>query len=643
MTSCRPGDREFRSCAHGGDVFIGSFNINSGDLSVDAASAWLKGAESADIVALGLQECATVPAKPFPEPTNGKAVALWKNVKDVVLPEARHTHGTNDSSDNPGVGASSIGGWGSSSMAGVAEAAMIAASTASRGLKKANLPPTCLHGDNGRGNGSTSSSCGSGQGPGEKCTSPGPARSSAEKVGGTQLGDDGEDCSPKMMRQESYYLRGQIEAVRDNNLLTTIADCIPGRCLVADVAMGETPTYGKIEVNVPRNASFKAVSKASSSSREGMSSSAAAVEAAIEASCSEGLDAADGHGPLDASGRPGWPFGDSGSGGVSADDGADDGSGAVLKKVEWYGTIRLLVFVRKGLYEDLKVRTVVIPAGDKPSVVADAPEDYAKDTSPDKGAVACYLEDASNKSPLQLLLVNCHLYGTNKYGVEEAVFDKYRMDQLRAIDSALAATLPTAAAAPLVLLGDLNFRVEMLSGKEDKAKGGSDFQKVRKIAEECDAKGLLDLYNRADRLRLVLERGEREGRDSPCTEEADHGGTGHAQVASFEVKRLPSLLKGLKDGLRAPLTNGQAIRPTFTFKPRDTSSTPRRFNDKRTPSWTDRVLWRGFRDDEPGHPQQHTNTTFASVPEVITSDHEPVYCLLGLPKSFNAPGRSWAS
>lgn len=60
-----------------------------------------------------------------------------------------------------------------------------------------------------------------------------------------------------------------------------------------------------------------------------------------------------------------------------------------------------------------------------------------------------------------------------------------------------------------------------------------------------------------------------------------------------------------------------------------------RFNDKRTPSWTDRVLWRGFRDDEPGHPQQHTNTTFASVPEVITSDHEPVYCLLGLPSERN--------
>lgn len=40
------------------------------------------------------------------------------------------------------------------------------------------------------------------------------------------------------------------------------------------------------------------------------------------------------------------------------------------------------------------MKTVVIPSGDKPSVVADAPEDYAKDTSPDKvstTAVWCFL------------------------------------------------------------------------------------------------------------------------------------------------------------------------------------------------------------------------------------------------------------
>lgn len=37
-----------------------------------------------------------------------------------------------------------------------------------------------------------------------------------------------------------------------------------------------------------------------------------------------------------------------------------------------------------GLYKNLGVEAVVIPAGDKPSVVGDAPQDYAKDTSPDK-------------------------------------------------------------------------------------------------------------------------------------------------------------------------------------------------------------------------------------------------------------------
>lgn len=43
-----------------------------------------------------------------------------------------------------------------------------------------------------------------------------------------------------------------------------------------------------------------------------------------------------------------------------------------------------LTWFASGLYKNLTVKTVVIPSGDKPSVVADAPEDYAKDTSPDK-------------------------------------------------------------------------------------------------------------------------------------------------------------------------------------------------------------------------------------------------------------------
>ena len=77
-----------------------------------------------------------------------------------------------------------------------------------------------------------------------------------------------------------------------------------------------------------------------------------------------------------------------------------------------------------------------------------------------------------------------------------------------------------------------------------------------------------------------------------------------------------------------------------------------RYNDKRTPSWTDRILWRGFEDDRrfcsrqgqeqsdtavPADQPQDTNGTFAAVQEVISSDHEPVYCLLDLPHHVRSP------
>lgn len=126
------------------------------------------------------------------------------------------------------------------------------------------------------------------------------------------------------------------------------------------MAMGETPTHGKIKVNISKN-----YPKTPPPSREASYSAAAAVqaackEAAVSSSEGFGLDSAAGDGPLDASGRPGWSFGDSGKGGVSVSidssgtdgDGggadADTAGGAVFKTVEWYGTIRLLVFARKG-------------------------------------------------------------------------------------------------------------------------------------------------------------------------------------------------------------------------------------------------------------------------------------------------------
>lgn len=180
------------------------------------------------------QECATVPAHPFPEPTNGKAIARWKHVKDFTVPEAM-SNSTDNATQHEGENGGSDDGRDSPAMVGVAKAAM--ALTANRKAKKPrpqhdesladSLPPPC---------GKTEGSCaGGGQGLREErerdCSySSGELESSKPlRLGDTQGGGgDGNGSNNKGMRQESYYLRGAIEADRDRDLLATIADCIPG-------------------------------------------------------------------------------------------------------------------------------------------------------------------------------------------------------------------------------------------------------------------------------------------------------------------------------------------------------------------------------------------------------------------------------
>lgn len=178
------------------------------------------------------QECATVPANPFPEPTNGKAVAMWKHVKDFAVPEASGStdNATQHAGDNGGGD-----GRDSPAMAGIAQAAMAAASTANRKTKKPRPheslvdslpdPPACGKSDGG--------CAGGGRGPREEreysCSSGELESSKPLRLGDTQGGSgDGSGSSNQGMRQESYYLRGAIEADRDRDLLATIADCIPG-------------------------------------------------------------------------------------------------------------------------------------------------------------------------------------------------------------------------------------------------------------------------------------------------------------------------------------------------------------------------------------------------------------------------------
>lgn len=92
---------------------------------------------------------------------------------------------------------------------------------------------------------------------------------------------------------------------------------------MADVAMGETPTHGKIKVSLsPR-----------------ISGGSSSTETSLDGSDRDGGDC-----PLDVSGR---------SNAGHAVDGVLKGNQA-FKTVEWYGTIRLLVFTRKGPSQGLK-------------------------------------------------------------------------------------------------------------------------------------------------------------------------------------------------------------------------------------------------------------------------------------------------
>lgn len=79
----------------GARVFIGSFNINSQDLSSDAARAWLKEAEGADIVALGLQVKALSSVWDF---------AVWRHSAGMVC--------VGRLISLAGIGSQAVGAWG---------------------------------------------------------------------------------------------------------------------------------------------------------------------------------------------------------------------------------------------------------------------------------------------------------------------------------------------------------------------------------------------------------------------------------------------------------------------------------------------------------------------------------------------------
>lgn len=151
------------------------------------------------------KECGTVPANPFPEPINGKAIAMWQHVKDVAVPEAR-------------VECANLVGWGTPAMAGVAQAAAAAKLAAAHKAKRARAGATYTGVAKATPAGGSGSDAGQEQEEDDFFSEP-PSR--PVLLGGYSEGSKG-------MRQESYYLRGVIDEGRDKKMLATIADCIPG-------------------------------------------------------------------------------------------------------------------------------------------------------------------------------------------------------------------------------------------------------------------------------------------------------------------------------------------------------------------------------------------------------------------------------
>jgi len=75
---------------------------------------------------------------------------------------------------------------------------------------------------------------------------------------------------------------------------------------------------------------------------------------------------------------------------------------------------------------------------------------------------------------------------------------------------------------------------------------------------------------------------------------------------------IPALFRGTTDGITK--RKGDFCYPTFTFKIGD-NDLPREFEKKRTPSWTDRILYTSKLE----------LLDVGVERSIVISDHEPVY------------------
>jgi len=281
------------------------------------------------------------------------------------------------------------------------------------------------------------------------------------------------------------------------------------------------------------------------------------------------------------------------------------------KKTQWYGAIRLLVYFKAAFDPNPEVTTLIIPTGTKKSAVPNW-DGYGENSSPDKGAVAVHFPE------YDLLLVNLHLNGTNKYGVCEMEFDRKRTEQLGRIHNTLSEKIPHLGETRIVTMGDFNFRIQMLNDQKAKERGGQDFQLAKELAESQDKTKLNSLFNDYDRLHLMLSGKTPKPNAGPV------------------IKVAPRLLEHSHDCLEQMMNRDYSgtdlLVPSFTKVPGEVC--PRAFNDKRTPSWPDRILWEGDADEM---------IVFRIIGDITISDHDPCCALFEFDTHFDKTGnqKSW--